>query len=319
MESLSLSPCLRTLNVCSEKNSEKNRPITTLQASHTVEYGANANTTQWRNTMLDTTACQSIASSTICPICLDRADESCGKFANRSVVRTACQPVAHHYHLECITDWFKTRKDNERICALCKQTAVPLVRVSGVREVEESPLCEAAALHATRNGDLATLQQMLKKDPGIANRGYRSAIAGEGIRLLFIATQEGHTACMEALMEAGADVNFICPSDGTSCLHVAALQGHIACLQALIRAGANLDTIDFEGYSPLCIATEEGHIACLQALIRAGANPSTANNDGFTPLVIAAQKVNIPCVILLSHAIQAARNSNTTNQNENAG
>ena len=52
----------------------------------------------------------------------------------------------------------------------------------------------------------------------------------------------------------------------------AAMGGHTATVEALIKAGANLDLQTKNGNTALIVAAREGHTATAEALIKAGAN-----------------------------------------------
>jgi ankyrin repeat protein len=54
------------------------------------------------------------------------------------------------------------------------------------------------------------------------------------------ASKEGHTATVQALIEAGADVN-LPNTDGCTALMMVSYFGHTATVQALVGAGADLD------------------------------------------------------------------------------
>jgi ankyrin repeat protein len=55
---------------------------------------------------------------------------------------------------------------------------------------------------------------------------------------------------------------------------VASEQGHTATVQALIQAGADLNLQDKSGLTALMIASHEGHMASVRALIGVGADPN---------------------------------------------
>ena len=99
-------------------------------------------------------------------------------------------------------------------------------------------------------------------------------------------------AAAQTVLPAGADVN-AARGDGITALHLAAEQGDIEAVQALIDAGADLDAGTRIGhYTPLHLAARGGHGAVVTLLLEAGADPLAATtNSGATALHMAAGAV----------------------------
>ncbi|UYM16706.1 ankyrin repeat domain-containing protein [Endozoicomonas euniceicola] len=232
-----------------------------------------------------------------CSICMN-------DLGDISVVKTNCN---HQYHLECIAGWLREQAAAtalaSRSCAYCRQEALPLVRVDGGMLYEDSEFCEDLPLQACRAGDLKTLQRSLELDSRIASKQFRSAVSGFGISLLHAAVLNGHTECLQPLIDAGAVVGAALRADGHTLLHLAA-QGYTECLKVLIKAGADVKaTLTTNGATPLHIAAQVGHTECMELLIKAGAAVDAARTTfGGTPLHIAAQGGHTGCVELLIKA-----------------
>ncbi|UYM16712.1 ankyrin repeat domain-containing protein [Endozoicomonas euniceicola] len=230
-----------------------------------------------------------------------------------SVVKTNCN---HQYHLECIAGWLREQAPAtalaSRSCAYCRQRALPLVRVDGGKLDEDSEFCEDLPLQACRAGDLKTLQRSLELDSRIASKQFRSAVSGSGISLLHVAVLNGHTECLQTLIDAGAVVGAALRADGLTLLHIAAYKGYTECLKVLIKAGADIKaTLTTDGVTPLHCAAEGGHTRGMELLIKAGADVKAARTtNGATLLHIAAQGGHTGCVELLIKAgadVDAAR------------
>jgi ankyrin repeat protein len=99
------------------------------------------------------------------------------------------------------------------------------------------------------------------------------SLAQFGGTALIAASSHGHTAAVQALIGAGADLNL--PSnDGWTALASASCRGHVTTIQVLIGAGADLNLQDKAGWTALMRASLWGHISAVQALLEAGADRS---------------------------------------------
>jgi hypothetical protein len=118
---------------------------------------------------------------------------------------------------------------------------------------------------------------------------------------LFIASHNGHVPVVQALLQAGADVDKAMDS-GCTPLYIASQKGHVPVVQALLQAGADVDKARDDGTTPLCIASQNGHVPVVQALLQAGADVDKAADSGCTPLFRASQKGHLPVVQALLQA-----------------
>lgn len=172
--------------------------------------------------------------SFLCPVCQDKNNTQV-QFSDRpvdmTVVKTACQPDPHTYHLGCISQHFESSA-NERKCMVCKQDPLPLIRAEGAKLVEDSPYCESGAVTICRRGDEASLSQLLDEVPEAATEKFHLAQTGELVSLLSIAAGLGHSECVRALINKGAN-------DLHRALVEAANGEHVECIKVLIeeRAG----------------------------------------------------------------------------------
>jgi len=80
----------------------------------------------------------------------------------------------------------------------------------------------------------------------------------------------GHTAVVEALLAARADVNAKQKDVGTA-LTLSALGGHTAVVLALLDAGAVVSAKDKDGWTALMYAAHKGDFAAVEALLAKGA------------------------------------------------
>ena len=128
-------------------------------------------------------------------------------------------------------------------------------------------LCDAAYL-----GDLAMLRAELRR---LGRRHVDSRGRG-GCFALHHAASPGHTACLEALLAAGASVHSV-NTHGSTPLHSASAGGQAACVRALIAAGSDVNHASQSGRTPFSLAVYNGHRRVLKILLRAGADMNPQN------------------------------------------
>jgi ankyrin repeat protein len=116
---------------------------------------------------------------------------------------------------------------------------------------------------------------------------------------LWKTARSGHAQIIEALLEAKSDANerrlF-----ATSALMTASNYGHVKVVQALIGAGAEVDfSQDRSDETPLMVASSLGHLQIAQELLHAGADRSLKNKNGQTALDLAREHGHLEVVDLL--------------------
>lgn len=79
----------------------------------------------------------------------------------------------------------------------------------------------------------------------------------------------------------------------TALLH-AARQGHTGAVEALLDAGSDIDQVSADGTTPIFIAALNGHYDLVLALLERGADPNLANHANGTPLFATINQQWIP-------------------------
>ncbi|CAL9149952.1 E3 ubiquitin-protein ligase XB3 [Musa acuminata AAA Group] len=165
-----------------------------------------------------------------------------------------------------------------------------------------------SALHiAAANGRVEVLTLVLEKygNPDIANRHKQTP--------LMLAAMHGKIACVQKLLEAGANILMFDSLNGRTCLHHAAYYGHSNCLQAIISAARSTGVADSWGFArfvnvrddngatPLHLAAKQRRPDCVHILLDHGALVCASTGGGYgypgsTPLHLAAHGGSLDCV-----------------------
>ena len=123
---------------------------------------------------------------------------------------------------------------------------------------------------------------------------------------LVLAAEHDDTSAAEALLQAGAGVQFV---DGhqRSALWFAAANGCHELTALLLRAKAPINRHDGDGISPLGAACQGSHLQCAALLLQARANVDGVHGDARTscpPLLLACDQCDPRCLeLLLSHGM----------------
>jgi ankyrin repeat protein len=168
----------------------------------------------------------------------------------------------------------------------------------------------------------------------VTAEGRPKSLDSGGFTPLLYAARENCIACVEVLLESGADIDLADP-DGVSPLHLAIMNANWDVAKRLIEAGADVDQWDIYGAAPLFTAVgqrtrvdggrasidppnEASGLDVVRLLLQRGANPNmqlffrpanargSTNTRGSTPLIRAATNNDLEVVqLLLEHGADA--------------
>ena len=164
--------------------------------------------------------------------------------------------------------------------------------------------------YATSDGHWETLKVLLAAgaDPDAA--GYPPYGEGDAPRPLYDAIISRHISegkgdrleVVRALVEAGAEIDFVDPGTGESPLAAALLDGDIAIAAFLLSKGADPNLRIWGNRRAIHSAIRGNDQRCVKLLLSKDADPNVRADDGITPLVLAIKENNVEIVqILLEH------------------
>ena len=122
-----------------------------------------------------------------------------------------------------------------------------------------------------------------------SNLGNLNARDEKGNTELILAARSGELEIVQALIDAGVDVNHQ-NIYGNTALIESAKRGHLETVRALIGAGADVHHQNLFRDTALILAADKGHLETVRALIDAGADVHHQNLFGDTALTYAANK-----------------------------
>jgi len=149
-------------------------------------------------------------------------------------------------------------------------------------------------LDAAFRDDIGQVKTLLEKGTDV------NAKDADGVTVLWMAAQNGHTEIVKVLLDKGADVNKR-RTDGVTALWQAAWLGHTQIVKALLDKGADVNIKRrTDGATALMMAAQEGHLEIVKLLLESKADVNAANKtNGVTPLFMGAVKGHTEIVKLL--------------------
>lgn len=121
-----------------------------------------------------------------------------------------------------------------------------------------------------------------------------------GVHPLILACQQGRSDIVEFLLGHGADLN-VTDQYGNNALWAACCGQSIACIDALIDAGIDIDYQNPDsGATALIFAASSGRERVVERLLAAGANPSLKFHDDFTALDLASTRTILKLLLTSS-------------------
>ncbi|KAK6313275.1 hypothetical protein J4Q44_G00166220 [Coregonus suidteri] len=150
---------------------------------------------------------------------------------------------------------------------------------------------------AAEHGSVEMLQMLMEE-------AYNMATMEEdqvGETALYLAADAAHEDCVQALLEAGCDLNIVTMSQG-SALHPVSEKGHTSLVKLLIENSAQMDLQNQHLQAPLYLAVKNCHIPVIHTLLEAGCNINITDHRSQTVLHVAAELARVDIVDMLLKA-----------------
>ena len=158
---------------------------------------------------------------------------------------------------------------------------------------------------ACQENNLPAVTHYLTVEGVDVNKAYRKAQIEPGtteapitVTALQQAVILGHDQIVDALMQAGADVDQTTPSHGSPLL-LACQNNNETIINLLLAAQADPNKASSHGYTPLFQASYNGNVRVARLLLEAKAEPNVTEHSGATPLFVASQNNHDEIVSLL--------------------
>jgi ankyrin repeat protein len=143
--------------------------------------------------------------------------------------------------------------------------------------------------------DVTTVRALLKQGADV------NAAQGDGMTALHWAASNGDLGLAQMLMYAGANLRATTRLNGYSPLFLASREGQSSVVEALLKAGAEADARSSTGSTPLMLAAASGNVEAVRLLLDARADPTAKETArGQTALMFAAAYNRVGAVELLT-------------------
>ncbi len=148
-------------------------------------------------------------------------------------------------------------------------------------ECKEAGEGKEALVSATVNGHKTCLQDIIAAQPKL---DLKTVLVENSTTLAHLAARNGHSECLQLLLEADGSLSEMRDKRGASPLHVCSYHGHLECIKCLFSEGLERTPVrDMDGATPVHFAASSGHTDCLKVLVEEGYNPNDQTESGETP------------------------------------
>ena len=178
-----------------------------------------------------------------------------------------------------------------------------------IAQRKPAPPTDVKAVPTVEDFVLAVVNDRVDEVRALLKYGIDANTVGpDGFPVLVTAAREGSARVVDALLDAGAQVD-MATVRGDNALMIASLKGHVAIVKRLLARGAALER---PGWTPLIYAATGGHDEVVRVLLAEGARIDAVSPNGTTALMMAVREDKFSTAVLLIE-----RGANVNHRNEN--
>jgi ankyrin repeat protein len=212
-------------------------------------------------------------------------------------------PIAKWYYEKKITNSGLAFSDQDFLTEVAKNNgeAVDLFLKAGMPVDAKNEKGQTSLMIAAEKGHVGILSKLAALD---ATQLTQTDAAGN--TALMAAARQGKELSIKALMEKGADVNYVVPDVAGAATPLQAVldvpdftPAHMNVFNYLLQHGSSITEKNTAGRFPLLFAAEHGRADAAALLIEKGADVNSADLKGNFPLLLAAGSGNAGLVTLL--------------------
>lgn len=198
---------------------------------------------------------------------------------------------------------------------------IDIVRIlvqSGANEYVKDSRGRTPLMYAAAKGHYDIVKYLIERNtfriPVITNNGvvmvetheYLNTTDDDGRSCLMYACGEGHSSCVQFILNAGADVNLV-DSGGRNALMYACREGYTDLVQLLIDHGISVNCVSNVGWSALHYSCLRGHYRLVKLLLDNKIDVNIENNMSNTAAYFAFKSGNVEIVkLLLEYGLQVS-------------
>lgn len=181
--------------------------------------------------------------------------------------------------------------NTEESTSVVKDAETPVMQ-----DQKTTTVLTAQLVEAVKNNEITKVRELIQQKADV------NAVDDKGNSLLIVASAEGYTDVVAALLESGADVKAVDSGMQATALHAAAYRCFPRVMELLVKYGIDINAVGPKnGYTALHDSVWQNNIEGVKILVGAGAKRDIRGKDGKTPLDLAKKNGNKEIIAILEN------------------